>query len=86
MIEKKVIVELPHGLHARPAANFVRLASSFASEIKIVKNEKTANGKSIMGIMSMAVAKGEEITLIADGADEAEAIAALEKALKEQEA
>ncbi|WP_035296364.1 HPr family phosphocarrier protein [Brevibacillus thermoruber] len=86
MIEKKVIVELPHGLHARPAANFVRLASSFASEIKIVKNEKTANGKSIMGIMSMAVAKGEEITLIADGADEAEAIAALEKALKDQEA
>ncbi|TRY25850.1 MULTISPECIES: HPr family phosphocarrier protein [Brevibacillus] len=86
MIEKKVVVELPHGLHARPAANFVRLASSFASEIKIVKNEKTANGKSIMGIMSMAVAKGEEITLIADGADEAEAIAALEKALKEQEA
>jgi len=84
MIEKKVIVELPHGLHARPAANFVRLASSFASEIKIVKNEKTANGKSIMGIMSMAVAKGEEITLIADGADEAEAIAALEKALKEE--
>jgi catabolite repression HPr-like protein len=86
MIEKKVVVELPHGLHARPAANFVRLASSFASEIKIVKNEKTANGKSIMGIMSMAVAKGEEITLIADGADEAEAIAALEKALKDQEA
>ncbi|CAJ1000812.1 MULTISPECIES: HPr family phosphocarrier protein [Bacillales] len=84
MIEKKVVVELPHGLHARPAANFVRLASSFASEIKIVKNEKTANGKSIMGIMSMAVAKGEEITLIADGADEAEAIAALEKALKEE--
>jgi catabolite repression HPr-like protein len=85
MIEKKVVVKLPHGLHARPAANFVRLASSFTSEIKIVKNEKTANGKSIMGIMSMAVAKGEEITLIADGPDEAEAIAALEKALQEQE-
>jgi catabolite repression HPr-like protein len=86
MLEKKVVVKLPHGLHARPAANFVRLASSFSSEIKIVKNEKTANGKSIMGIMSMAVAKDEEITLIADGPDEAEAIAALEKALQEQEA
>jgi catabolite repression HPr-like protein len=86
MIEKKVVVILPHGLHARPAANFVRLASSFSSEIKIVKDEKTANGKSIMGIMSMAVAKGDEITLIADGPDEAEAITALEKALQEQEA
>jgi catabolite repression HPr-like protein len=86
MIEKNVVVILPHGLHARPAANFVRLASSFSSEIKIVKDEKTANGKSIMGIMSMAVAKGDEITLIADGPDEAEAITALEKALQEQEA
>jgi catabolite repression HPr-like protein len=50
-----------------------------------VKKEKTVNGKSIMGIMSSAIAKGEEITLIADGPDEAEAIAALEKVLLDQE-
>lgn len=84
MIEKKIVVQLEHGLHARPAANFVKLAASFASEIQLVKNEKTINGKSIMGVMAAAIGKGEEVTLIADGADEAEAIAALEKLLIEE--
>lgn len=85
MVEKKIVVQLSHGLHARPAANFVKVATSFASEIKLVKKEKTVNGKSIMGIMASAIGKGEEITLIADGPDEAEAVAALEKLLLEQE-
>ncbi|GED67346.1 PTS sugar transporter subunit IIA [Brevibacillus reuszeri] len=85
MVEKKIVVQLSHGLHARPAATFVKVAASFSSEIKIVKKEKTVNGKSIMGIMASAIAKGEEITLIADGADEQEAISALEKVLLEQE-
>ncbi|MGZ0051614.1 HPr family phosphocarrier protein [Brevibacillus gelatini] len=85
MVEKKVVVQLPHGLHARPAANFVKVATSFASEIKLVKKDKTVNGKSIMGIMASAIAKGEEITLIADGVDENEAVAALEKVLLSQE-
>ncbi|MGG1658979.1 HPr family phosphocarrier protein [Brevibacillus sp. NRS-1366] len=85
MVEKKIVVQLAHGLHARPAATFVKTATSFASEIKLVKKEKIVNGKSIMGIMSSAIAKGEEITLIADGIDEQEAINALEKILLEQE-
>lgn len=85
MVEKKIVVHLSHGLHARPAATFVKVATSFSSEIKIVKKEKTVNGKSIMGIMSSAIAKGDEITLIADGADEQEAVNALEKVLLEQE-
>jgi phosphotransferase system HPr (HPr) family protein len=85
MIEKKVIIHLSHGLHARPAASFVKIASSFSSEIQLVKKEKSFNGKSIMGIMSAAIGRGEEVTLIADGADEAEAIAALEQVLAEQE-
>ncbi|MFP3388808.1 HPr family phosphocarrier protein [Brevibacillus sp. SIMBA_040] len=85
MVEKKIVVQLAHGLHARPAATFVKVATTFASEIKIVKKEKTVNGKSIMGIMSSAIAKGDEITLMADGADEQEAISALEKVLLEQE-
>ncbi|MFG0212291.1 HPr family phosphocarrier protein [Brevibacillus porteri] len=85
MVEKKIVVQLAHGLHARPAANFVKAATSFSSEIKIIKNEKNVNGKSIMGIMAAAIAKGEEITLITDGVDEQEAMAALEKALTEQE-
>jgi phosphotransferase system HPr (HPr) family protein len=85
MEQKNIVVQLSQGLHARPAATFVKIATSFASEIKILKKEKTVNGKSIMGIMAAAIAKGEEITLIADGVDEKEAIAALEKVLLEQE-
>lgn len=85
MVEKKIVVQLAHGLHARPAATFVKVAASFQSEIKLVKKEKNINGKSIMGIMAAAIAKGEEISLIADGADEQEAITALEKVLLEQE-
>ncbi|MDF2682160.1 MAG: HPr family phosphocarrier protein [Brevibacillus sp.] len=85
MEQKNIIVQLSQGLHARPAATFVKIATTFASEIKLLKKEKVINGKSIMGIMAAAIAKGEEITLIADGADEKEAIAALEKILLEQE-
>lgn len=85
MEQKNIVVKLSQGLHARPAATFVKIATSFASEIKLLKKEKIVNGKSIMGIMAAAIAKGEEITLIADGADEKEAIAALEKVLLEQE-
>jgi len=85
MEHKHIVVQLAQGLHARPAATFVKVATSFASEIKLVKKEKTVNGKSIMGIMAAAIGKGEEITLIADGLDEKEAIAALEKVLLGQE-
>ncbi|QRG67525.1 HPr family phosphocarrier protein [Brevibacillus choshinensis] len=85
MEQKNIVVQLSQGLHARPAATFVKIATSFASEIKLLKKEKIVNGKSIMGIMAAAIAKGEEITLIADGVDEKEAIAALEKILLEQE-
>ncbi|CFJ43871.1 Catabolite repression HPr [Mycobacterium tuberculosis] len=61
------------------------MATSFTSEIKLVKNDKNVNGKSIMGVMASAIAKGDEITLIADGSDEVEALAALEKMLLEDE-
>ncbi|CAM3303208.1 MULTISPECIES: HPr family phosphocarrier protein [Brevibacillus] len=85
MVEKKIVIGLSHGLHARPAASFVKMATSFTSEIKLVKNDKNVNGKSIMGVMASAIAKGDEITLIADGSDEVEALAALEKMLLEDE-
>lgn len=85
MLEKKIIVQLEHGLHARPAATFVKKASSFASDIQLVKKEKTVNGKSIMGVMAAAIGKGEVVTLIADGVDEAEAIVELEKLLLQAE-
>ncbi len=62
------------GLHARAAAKFVTLASSFASDIKVARNGQEVNGKSIMGVMMLAASRGTDITLIADGDDEKDAL------------
>ena len=59
-------------LSARPAAMFVKVASKYSSDLEIQTSEKVANGKSIIGIMSLGAFYGEEITLIADGPDERE--------------
>lgn len=77
MAEKKVTVKLKTGLHARPAALFVQEANKYASEVFVSKNNKQVNAKSIMGIMSLAVAHGSEITIRAEGVDEDQAIEAL---------
>ena len=58
------------GLHARPAAMFVQVASKYTSELEIEAHGVTVNGKSIIGIMSLGAFHGEEITLIAKGSDE----------------
>jgi catabolite repression HPr-like protein len=79
MLEQKVIVQLQTGLHARPAALFVQEAGKFSSDIFVSKGDKRVNGKSIIGMMSLAIAKGSEITLIAEGTDETEALQALRK-------
>jgi phosphocarrier protein len=62
------------GLHARAAAKFVTLASSFASDIRVARNGQEVNGKSIMGVMMLAASRGSAITLIADGEDEQDAV------------
>jgi catabolite repression HPr-like protein len=85
MVEKKVVVNLHTGLHARPAALFVQEANKFSSEIFVVKDTKKVNAKSIMGIMSLAVSKGTEITITADGADAEEAVNALAKIVSKTE-
>lgn len=77
MVEKKVVVQLRTGLHARPAAMFVQEANKYISDIFVSKGDKKVNAKSIMGIMSLAVASGTEITISADGADAEEAVNAL---------
>lgn len=77
MVERNVIVRLETGLHARPAARFVQEANQYQSEIYIVKGNKKVNAKSIMGVMSLAVARGTEITIIAEGRDEQKAVEAL---------
>jgi len=70
------------GLHARPAALFVQVASKFTSRIWVQTDSKKVNAKSIMGVMSLGVYLGEEITLIVEGKDEKEAIAALGRLIK----
>lgn len=70
------------GIHARPAGLLVKEAAKFESDIKIKKGEKAADAKRIFGIMGLAAKKGDEIVLTAEGADEAEAIAAIEEFLK----
>lgn len=77
MVKRNVIVQLETGLHARPAARFVQEANQYQSDIYIVKGNKKVNAKSIMGVMSLAVAKGTEIMITAEGPDELQAIEAL---------
>ncbi|HHJ16744.1 MAG TPA: HPr family phosphocarrier protein [Gammaproteobacteria bacterium] len=74
MRDKTVTIVNKLGLHARAAAKFVTLASSFASNIKLARNGQQVNGKSIMGVMMLAASRGSEITLSAEGEDEQEAI------------
>lgn len=74
MVEKLVKVELDSGLQARPAAQFVQEANRYASHLFLEKDEKKVNAKSIMGLMSLAIANGEEVKIIADGPDEDVAI------------
>jgi phosphocarrier protein len=78
MREKKLVIQNKTGLHARPAALFVQLANKFDSRIRVAKNEQEVNGKSIMEILMLAVAKGTEIRIMADGKDEEKALASLE--------
>lgn len=73
----------PEGIHARPAGEFVKEAKKFASEVKIVKGEKSADAKKIFGLMSLGVRQGEEILVQIEGTDEEEAATGLEKFLKE---
>ena len=74
MSERTTQIRNKYGLHARPAAEFVKLATQFQSEIWVRKQEVEVNGKSIMGMMMLAAECGAEITIRADGDDEQEAI------------
>ncbi|WDL95279.1 HPr family phosphocarrier protein [Alicyclobacillus sp. ALC3] len=72
-------VEVTHaaGLHARPASEFVNTSGRFQSSVQVTFNDKTVDGKSILGIMSLGVARGKTITLTVDGPDEDQAMATL---------
>ena len=62
------------GLHARPATFFIQKANEFKSSIWIEKDERRVNAKSLLGVLSLGIVKGTTVTLVADGADEQEAI------------
>ena len=77
MPERTVLIENKNGLHARPAAEIVKLAAKFRSEITIVKDDLDVNGKSIMGVMMLAAEHGSTITFRAEGPDADQALDAL---------
>jgi phosphocarrier protein len=82
MIQEDIIILSKHGLHARPAAQFVKVAGKFASDIKVVKDGLEVNGKSIMGIMMLAAEPGSKILLIINGEDEQDALHALKELIE----
>jgi len=70
MIRKTIVVENKLGMHARPATMIVKAATKYRSEFKIKKDDMEINGKSIMGVMTLAAEFKSELELIADGVDE----------------
>jgi phosphocarrier protein len=77
VIAEQVTVVNPLGLHARAAARFVSVASRFQSHILVGRGQQTMDGKSILGLLLLAAARGSHLSISADGADEREALAAL---------
>jgi phosphocarrier protein HPr len=77
MTSRAVTVTNQLGLHARAAARFVHLATRFASQIRVARESKVMDGKSIMGILLLAAARGTTITISAEGQDEVDAVEAL---------
>ncbi len=86
LIEKELVVRNKQGLHARPAALFVQIANKYESEIKVKKGKDEVNGKSIMGLMTLAAEKGSLIKLIIDGPDAKDAMQELESIIAGEDA
>jgi phosphocarrier protein len=77
LIERSAQIVNPLGMHARPAAEFVKLASRFKSTVQVRKDDLTVNGKSIMGVMMLAAECGSSLTIGVDGEDAEQAMEAL---------
>lgn len=85
MVTKNMTIEIQTGLEARPVAVFVQVASQFESSIYVEHENKRVNAKSIMGMMTLGLAAGENVVVSADGSDEEEAIKSIEKYLSSKE-
>ena len=77
MVTQEVTINNEVGLHARPATFFIQKANEFKSGIWVEKDERRVNAKSLLGVLSLGITKGTTLTLLADGSDEKEAVAAL---------
>lgn len=84
MVSKSMTINIPKGLEARPVALLVQVASQYESSIYVEIQEKKVNTKSIMGMMSLGLAEGEKITIIANGPDENDAVEAIDKYISKQ--
>ena len=80
-MKKSVVVKMQQDFEARPIANLVQVANRYESKIYLEHGDSRVNAKSIMGMMSLALLTGEEFLVDAEGADEAEAVAAIEEFL-----
>ena len=81
LIEKRLVIKNEQGLHARPAALFVQIANKYESDVVVKKGRHEVNGKSIMGIMTLAAEKGTSIRLKINGPDAKEAMEELERVI-----
>ncbi len=81
MLSRKVTIRNSQGLHARPATFFIQKANSYKSSIWVEKGDRRVNAKSLLGVLSLAVTKDMEITLLAEGVDESTAIEGLSEFL-----
>ena len=77
MTARSVKIQNALGLHARAAARFVQLAGTFDSQVRVTRGPRTTDGKSILGVLLLAAARGAEISIGADGRDETAAVEAL---------
>ncbi len=82
MCVKDVLVENQVGLHARPATFFIQKANEYRSSIWVEKEERRVNAKSLLGVLSLGIVGGTNIRILADGADEEEAVDGLVELVK----
>lgn len=84
MIRKPITIQISNGLEARPVAMLVQVASQYESRIQVESGDKRVNAKSIMGMMTLGLNVGESVVISAEGSDEEDAIAGIEKYLTNQ--
>ena len=82
MISRDVVITNASGLHARPATFFIQKANSYPCNIWVEKEDRKVNAKSLLGVLSLGIAKGMSVTLIADGKDEEDALRGLSELIE----